>query len=214
MKDAYYFSHDSNAKDDPKCVMLIEQLGLEGYGIYWILVETLRDQANYRYPISLLPALARRFNTSTEKVKATVANYGLFTIDEEEFFSESLNRRMGIMDAKREQARYAGLKSAEKRKQLMSNSSPTTVQPTYNDRSTIKVKESKEKESKLNKIKLNKLTLTEFFTEVIHKPSSTELETLNELVNDYGTDALAEAIDTADKDNIRNMSYIITTLKK
>jgi len=47
VKNAYYFSHDSNAKDDPKCVLLIEQLGLEGYGIYWILIEILRDQPGY-----------------------------------------------------------------------------------------------------------------------------------------------------------------------
>lgn len=32
-KDAYYFTHDSNAKDDPKCALLIDQLGMEGYGI-------------------------------------------------------------------------------------------------------------------------------------------------------------------------------------
>ena len=35
-KDAYYFSHYSNAKDDFKCMLLIEELGLEGYGIFWI----------------------------------------------------------------------------------------------------------------------------------------------------------------------------------
>ena len=27
-KDAFYFSHDSDAKDDPKCMLLIEELGL------------------------------------------------------------------------------------------------------------------------------------------------------------------------------------------
>ena len=37
-----YFPHDSNAKDDPKCMVLIDQLGMEGYGIYWVLIE-LRD---------------------------------------------------------------------------------------------------------------------------------------------------------------------------
>ena len=72
MKDAYYFSHDSNAKDDPKCVLLIEQLGLEGYGIYWVLIEVLRDQPNYSYPVELLPALARRYNTTAEKIKTVV----------------------------------------------------------------------------------------------------------------------------------------------
>lgn len=54
-KDAYYFTHDSNAKDDPKCALLIDQLGMEGYGIYWMLIEVLRDQPDYKYPLALLP---------------------------------------------------------------------------------------------------------------------------------------------------------------
>ena len=86
MKDAYYFPHDSNAKDDPKCVLLIEQLGCEGYGIYWILIEILRDQPGYRYPVALLPALARRYNTSVEKVNTVVSKYELFTVEDNSVF--------------------------------------------------------------------------------------------------------------------------------
>ncbi len=108
-KDAFYFPHDSNAKDDPKCVLLIDQLGLEGYGIYWVLIETLRDQPNYQYPMALLASLARRFNTSAEKIKAVVSNYQLFTTDDKVFFSESLLERMAIIDSKREQGRNAAL---------------------------------------------------------------------------------------------------------
>jgi hypothetical protein len=75
-KDAYWFSHDSNAKDDPKSMKLIDQLGLEGYGIYWVLIETLRDQPEYRYPLDMIPILARRYNTSGEKMKAVVVLMG------------------------------------------------------------------------------------------------------------------------------------------
>ncbi len=108
-KDAYYFPHDSNAKDDPKCVLLIEQLGLEGYGIYWMLVEVLREQPDYTYPLSLLPALARRYNTTSEKVKAVVCGYELFTIkDDRIFFSDSLNRRMEALAEKRAKRSEAG----------------------------------------------------------------------------------------------------------
>lgn len=146
-KDAYYFSHDSNAKDDPKCVMLIEQLGLEGYGIYWVLIETLRDQPEYKYPLALIPAIARRYNTTTEKMKTVIGNYGLFTIDENDFFSLSLIKRMEQYEYKREIARAAGKKSAEKR---LLNSGSTDVQPTFNDGSTSKVKNSKEDNSKVN----------------------------------------------------------------
>lgn len=108
-KDAYYFPHDSNAKDDPKCVLLIEQLGMEGYGIYWMLVEVLREQPDYTYPVELLSALARRYNTTHEKVKAVVSVYGLFTVkDNRIFFSESLNRRMCILEEKRLRRSNAG----------------------------------------------------------------------------------------------------------
>lgn len=107
-KDAYWFKHDSNAKDDPKCVLLIEQLGLEGYGIYWVLIEMLRDQPNYRYPLALIPAIARRYNTTAEKMKTVIQSYGLFDFDEEDFFfSSSLRERMALYDGKREQARLA-----------------------------------------------------------------------------------------------------------
>ena len=98
-----WFRHDCNAKDDVKCVLLIEQLGMEGYGIFWVLIEVLRDQPEYRYPISLLPALARRYNTTTEKLKTVVFSYDLFKIEGEDFFySESLLERMNQYDLIRE----------------------------------------------------------------------------------------------------------------
>ena len=115
-KDAFYFSHDSNAKDDPKCVLLIEQLGLEGYGIFWVLIEILREQPNYKYPLILLPALARRFNTSSEKINAVVSKYGLFDIENNEvFLSPSLTERMQYLEAKREKRSIAGQLGNEKR---------------------------------------------------------------------------------------------------
>ena len=83
---AFWFPHDSNCRDDPRCCLLIDQLGLEGYGIYWILVETLRDQPGYRYPLALLPMLARRYCTTPEKIRVVVNNYNLFVIYESEFF--------------------------------------------------------------------------------------------------------------------------------
>lgn len=108
-KDCFYFSHDSNAKDDPKCVLLIEQQGMEGYGIYWMLVETLRDQPDYTYPVANLPALGRRYNTSSEKVKTVVYNYELFAIKEDKiFFSESLMRRMLPLEERRQKLSEAG----------------------------------------------------------------------------------------------------------
>ena len=187
-KDAYYFSHDSNAKDDPKCMLLIEELQLEGYGIYWLLVEVLREQENYKYPLRMVPVLARKFLTTKEKMLAVIYKYDLFVVENEEFFySESLNRRMGLMNDKREQARLAGKKSGEARRNKALeykkeiNATSTDVQQTFNDSSTDaeQLKESKVKESKLNEIKeieeiekidkllieIEKLNISEFLKE-------------------------------------------------
>ena len=159
-KDAYYFSHDSNAKDDPKCMLLIEELQLEGYGIYWLLVEVLREQENYKYPLRMVPVLARKFLTTKEKMLAVIYKYDLFVVENEEFFySESLNRRMGLMNDKREQARLAGKKSGEARRNKdleykeKTNIHLTDDERPFNDCSTDaeQLKESKVKESKINK---------------------------------------------------------------
>ena len=145
-KDAYYFPHDSNAKDDPKCVLLIEQLGMEGYGIYWMLIETLREQPDYIYPVANIPALGRRYNTTAEKVKTVVCNYGLFTVkDDKIFFSDSLNRRMLVLEEKRAKRSEAGrLGNAARWKTSQTDRNAITMRSQF---IASKVKKSKEKES-------------------------------------------------------------------
>jgi len=121
----YYFSHDSNAKDDPNIILLIEQLGLEGYGIYWVLIEILREQPGYKYPSKALPAIARRYLTSKEKVETVVKAYGLFRIVEDEFFlSDSLNKRMALVDKKRKVLSEAGKRGNRQRWHKQGYSSP------------------------------------------------------------------------------------------
>ena len=85
-----YFPHDCNATEDPKCVLLISQLGMEGYGIFWALVEKLRAQKDLRLPLSLLPALAGKWGTSAAKVETVVTAFGLFGIDDDQFFFSRL----------------------------------------------------------------------------------------------------------------------------
>ena len=43
-KDAYYFPHFCNARNDSKLVKLRRVLGIEGYGMYWILMEYLAEE--------------------------------------------------------------------------------------------------------------------------------------------------------------------------
>ena len=162
-KDAYYFSHDSNAKDDQKCMLLIDQLGLEGYGIYWILIETLRDQPEYKYPVELVPILAKRYGTSAAKMLLVVEKFNFFVFDEDRnFFSLSLIKRMIPMENKREQSRLAGIKSGIARRKIALNAGSTDVQPIMNQNEQSKVKESKVKESKGEESKGEEINLSDF----------------------------------------------------
>lgn len=143
-KDAYYFSHDANAMDDPKCMLLIDQLGMEGYGIFWGLIERLRQEKDYKLPTMIIPSLAKRWSTSTEKVQTVISKYGLFVMEEDGFFSERLRRSMLEKSKKASEnalKRWGGNATA-----LLphSNCNATAMQ---ND--AIKVKEKKVKEKKV-----------------------------------------------------------------
>jgi hypothetical protein len=178
-KDAYYFSHDCNAKDDPKCVALIEQLGLEGYGIYWVLIEILRDQPEYKYPLSLIPAIARKYNTTAEKIKVVVNAYGLFVIDENDFFSPSLINRMETFEELRLKKSLAGKKGNEIRwnKQLaiaeesQCESQCDNIETSQQSQIIAK----KGKKSKVNKSKVDESILNEY----------TSNEMLGSTINDF-----------------------------
>lgn len=197
MKDAYYFSHDSNAKDDPKCIMLIEQLGLEGYGIFWVLIETLRDQPEHKYPLNLIPAIARRFNTTTEKMNVVVNNYGLFIIENKEFFySKSLNERMLLVDQRREQTSLAGQKGMKTRWgnagiTALNNGVITALLQTDNSVITKKGKERKGKEKKLKESKAKStyaenVTMTPIeYEKLIEEHGQTKTTELIEILNNY-----------------------------
>jgi hypothetical protein len=96
-KDSLWLKHDSNAQDDPKCMLLIDQLQMEGYGIFWALNEKLRAEADHTLPLSVIPSFARRWGTTSEKVIAVIKNYELYEVsDDGRFYSNRLSNDMKI----------------------------------------------------------------------------------------------------------------------
>ncbi|MCK9338265.1 MAG: DUF4373 domain-containing protein [Arcobacteraceae bacterium] len=161
-KDISWFSHDSNAKDHPKCMLIIDQMGLEAYGIFWILIETLREQHDYRYPLSLIPSLARKYNTTVAKMETIVKNYDLFKIEDDNFFwNQSLKRRMQFLENKKLQQIEAGKKGvlAKKMKQEQQlkelSHIGSTNRPSFDP---VPIKENKKKPNK----KKEKLSFSQF----------------------------------------------------
>jgi hypothetical protein len=176
MKDAYYFPHYCNARNDRKIRRVMKTLGVEGYGIYFMLLEVLRDQTEYRYPMQDVDLLAEEFGTSEAKVVAVIKNFGLFDIDEDEmFFSLNLIKYLEPMFKMRDQRSIAGKASAEARRQKMLDDNKKKADADFeqvNDRSTTvqrmlnENEQSKGEYNKLNETKPKENTYTPEFEHV------------------------------------------------
>jgi hypothetical protein len=108
-KEAYYFSHDSNAKDDPKILQLRMELGWEGYGLFWALIELLRNESDYRMRTHY-KSIAFALQTQEDTIKKLINDFDLFVINEQYFWSESLLKRMELKEERSEKARESAKK--------------------------------------------------------------------------------------------------------
>ena len=162
-----YFSHDSNARNSDKLMKVRMKLGAEGYGIFFMLIERLREEEGYKSTIDY-DTLAFDLRVEPEKVKQVVENYDLFkfTEDGKYFYSDSFNERMEMMDVRAQQRKSKAKKAAEARwnKQSEDTSNAQTLpkqcssnaQALLNHANKIKLNKIKLNKIKLNKTKINK----------------------------------------------------------
>lgn len=115
-RESIYFSHDADAMNDPKCMLLISQMGMEGYGAFWALVELLRVQPEFKMSLALIPAIAARLQITEAKLKTVISAFGLFLVtDDSFFFSQSLRDRMQLMVKQKEDRKMWAIKAANAR---------------------------------------------------------------------------------------------------
>jgi hypothetical protein len=153
MKDAYYFSHDSNARYDPKILSMVSIYGMAGYGWYWVIIEVLREQENYKFNITkehsynaIAMQLYSDCNATKKFITDCIDEFELFISDGEYFWSESLLERMEILANKRQKMQ----ENAAKRwsNQAQNNNGNAIAMQKQCKSNASKVKESKVKESK------------------------------------------------------------------
>lgn len=108
-----YFSHDSNARNSEKLLNVRMKYGAAGYGIYFMIIERLREEVEYM-SVTDYNVIAFDLRVDSSVVKAIVEDYGLFdfTEDGEFFYSESLMRRMSAKDNISKSRSAAGKKAA------------------------------------------------------------------------------------------------------
>lgn len=111
-----YFPHDSDARSDDKIIALRIKHKWEGYGLYWALIEKLRDSKEYALKVDY-NVLAFDLRSDASLIKSIINDFGLFsfTDDGECFYSKSLNMRMKPLDDKRAKLSDAGKRGNERR---------------------------------------------------------------------------------------------------
>ena len=107
-KDAYYFKHDSNARNDEKLLNVRRNHGMEGYGVYWAIVEKLRESKNYTLTDDY-DSIAWDLRVEEGLVKSIIEKYGLFVIEDGMIRSPRLCVDMEEWDNKKEARRQAGI---------------------------------------------------------------------------------------------------------
>ena len=167
-KDTFYFSHDYNVRNDEKIKRLIRKHGMQGYGVFWAIIEDLYNNANALR--TDYDGIAYDLRSDSDIVKSVINDFDLFVFDGEFFGSKSVQERLEQRNSKSESAR----KSASYR---WKNANALQTQSEGNAK-----KERKGKEIKGNKIS---------YRENI---SLSEKENTN-LITEYGEKAVAELYD-------------------
>jgi hypothetical protein len=112
MNKCTYFSHDANARNDLKILQMRSVYGYQGYGWYWAIVESMREQEDFRISMrgqyvwdAIATALQCDCNMAQKFVDDCVNEFKLFESDGEFFWSDSLCQRMDKMNHKSKKAR-------------------------------------------------------------------------------------------------------------
>ena len=110
MKEGIYFPHFSSSRNDRKIKRLRKSLGIEGYAIFFMLLEVLREQEEFKYPTCDIDLLADDFDTTEDKVKVVIFNFDLFRIDKDDFFSPRLIDNLEPYLQGKQQKKIGGIK--------------------------------------------------------------------------------------------------------
>jgi hypothetical protein len=102
-KDTFYFSHDYNARNDEKIKRLIRKHGMQGYGVFWSIVEDLYNNANaLRMDYE---GIAYDLRSDSDLVASVVNDFDLFIFNGDYFGSNSVQERLEQRNDKSAKAR-------------------------------------------------------------------------------------------------------------
>lgn len=179
--NTFYFSHDFTARSDEKIKTLLMKYGMQGYGIYWSIIEDLYQNNNkLKLNENTAELIAYDLRVDTKIIYSIINDFGLFNLDycNGVFSSDSIERRLKQRIEKSEKAKNKAFKRWGKKEdnndaEALKNDAIAMQQHNVSiendmlkqckdDAGAMQLKESKgkerkEKENKVNEIKENKI---------------------------------------------------------
>lgn len=201
-----YFPHSSNARNTDKLINLRMQCKAAGYGVYFMILERLREEPEYM-SVKDYNMIAFDLRVDASLIKSVVEDFGLFvfTEDGKYFYSESFKQRMEIMDSKSKKLSEAGKKGNEKRwgkkDEIIATQSPPDSHPIQ--------KASQIKENKINKNNNPPYNPPGDSSEVFYSESVLSLSELREIIST--DDQWKDAIGMRYKIDIQSVNTWIET---
>lgn len=154
MVNSFYFQHDYNARNDQKILELRSEFGAEGYGIWWMLLETLAEQ-DEGIDRGAIGGLSLAYGVDKGKLKEIID----FCLEIGLLYDNSGYIRNGRMDEHknwRETLAQAGKKGAENRWRKKGNNGGANGHPNGKERiEQDSTEQKKEKSSEASSLSLS-----------------------------------------------------------
>ena len=144
-KETFYFSHDYTARSDEKIKRLIRKHGMEGYGIYWAIIEDLYNNANALQ--TDYEGIAYDLRVDSDTIESIIKDFDLFEINDKTFGSHSVQRRLEDRNTRSKKASVSAQYRWNKKTEMR-----THCERIKKECDSNAIKERKGKERKLNNI--------------------------------------------------------------
>ena len=147
-----YFSHDIFTRENLKIKRLVATHKMEGYGVFWAVVEFLHNNNN-KLLLSEIDIIAADLGVDVKLVESVVKNFKLFSIRNKVISSSRVAQNIKLKNEKSEKAKKAAM---QRWQDNSTDADALLPQCECNAIKESKVNESKEKEIKENKKNENK----------------------------------------------------------
>jgi hypothetical protein len=111
----FYFPHDYNSRGDERILMLRSEFGNEGYGVFWMILETMAEACTGQINRVAIGGLSLGYCVAKDRLTSIIdfcVKVGLFKESPDgAIFSERMMRHLAFRNALKE----AGKRGAEKR---------------------------------------------------------------------------------------------------